>query len=159
MPTVQHQQSDPARLATTLQIQLCSTADGYARIRWTVDARKLKGSDKQLVSPPFNVDLGMRLGPAVFKVLLKASGSSTFKRSLGFGCVQVKCASELDDDACTKVRVIIGSEGRAQLPRGPLTHCFSSNPVFTLPEEWNFCSAAEQQSNAMVVNIDIAPLV
>jgi hypothetical protein len=142
-----------------LQSQLFSTVDGYARIRWTVDARKLLGSDKQLVSPPLNVDLGMRSGPAVFKVMLTASGGSTFKKSGGFGCVQVKCVSELDNDDCTNVRVSIGSEGRAQLPRGPLTHCFSSNPVFTLPEEWNFCSAAEQQSNAMVVNIDIAPLV
>jgi hypothetical protein len=144
-----------------LESQLCSTVDGYARIRWTVDARKLKGSNKQFVSPPLNVDLGMRSGPAVFKVMLTASGGSTFKQTEGFGCVQVKCFSELDDDACTNVRVSIGSEGLTQFPRGPLTHCFSSNPVFTLPKElaeWNFSSAEEQQSKTMVVNVDIAPL-
>jgi len=144
-----------------LQSQLCSTVDGYARIRWMVDARKLKSSDKQLVSPPLNVDLGISSGPVAFKVILTASEGSTFKKSRGFGCLQVKCVSELDDDGCTNVRVSIGSEGLAQLPRGPLTHCFSSNPVFTLPKElaaWNFCSAEEQQSKTMVVNVDIEQL-
>jgi hypothetical protein len=145
-----------------LESQLCSTTDGYTRIRWTVDARKLKGSDKKLVSPPETVDLGTSSGTAVFKVMLTASGGSTFRRSEGLGCVQVKCVSELNGDARTKVRVSIGSEGRAQLPRGPLTHSFSSNPVFTLPAElagWDFCSAVEQESLSMVVNVDIMPLV
>jgi hypothetical protein len=140
-----------------LQSQRCSTADGYARIRWTADARKLKGSDKQLVSPPLDVDLGLGSGPVAFKIMLTASGGSTFKKSGGVGCVQVKCCSELGEDACTKVRVSIGRD-----PRGPVPHCFSSNPVFTLPKEfaeWDFRAATELQSNSLVVNVDIAPLV
>lgn len=152
----------PSVPTVPLQSRLCSTVDGYARIRWTVDARKLNGSDKQLVSPPLGVDLGLGSGPVTFKIILTASWGSTFRKSGGIGCVQVKCCSELGEDACTKVRIAIGREERGSLPRGPVTHCFSSSPVFGLPKElaeWDFRAAAERQSNSMVVNVDITPLV
>jgi hypothetical protein len=146
-----------------LQSRLSSTVDGYARLRWTVDARKLNSSDKQLVSPPLDVDLGLGSGPVAFKIMLTASGgSSSFRKSRGVGCVQVKCCSELGADVCTEVRISIGREGQDSLPRGPVTHCFAASPVFTLPKklaEWDFRAAVEQQSNSMVVNVDIAPRV
>jgi hypothetical protein len=142
-----------------LQSRQCSTVDGYARIQWTVDARKLKSSNTQLVSPLLDVDLGLGSGPVAFKIMLKpAARGVTFKKSRGVGCVQVKCCSELGEDACTKVRIAIGRDQ----PRGPVPHCFSSNPVFSLPKElaeWDFHAAAERQSVSMVVNVDIAPLV
>jgi hypothetical protein len=147
----------PSMPTVPLQSRQCSTVDGYVRIQWTVDARKLKSSDKQLVSPPLDVDLGLASGPVAFKIMLTARGVA-FKKSGGVGCVQVKCCSELGEDACTKVRIAIGRDQ----PRGPVPHCFSSNPVFSLPKElaeWDFHAAAERQSNSMVVNVDIAPPV
>jgi len=125
-----------------------------------VDARKLRGSDKQLASSNFDVDLGPGLGSVVFKVMLATfGGTQSFKRTGGVGYVQVKCASE--GDINTKIRVSIGRGDRQRPPRGPFTHSFSDSPVFTLPRqqaEWDFWGAADEQSMTLVVNVDIAPL-
>lgn len=144
-----------------LVASLAGTADGFVRIHWTVDARKLRGSDKQLASSNFDVDLGLGLGSVVFKVMLATfGGTQSFKKTGGVGYVQVKCASE--GDINTKIRVSIGRGDRQRPPRGPFTHSFSDSPVFTLPRqqaEWDFWDAADEQSMTLVVNVDIAPLV
>ncbi|CAK0896021.1 unnamed protein product, partial [Prorocentrum cordatum] len=67
-----------------------SQVDGYCRTEWVVDARKLKGTDKQIVSPQFEVLL-RRGAPAVsFKMTLHpkttdAKGGVSFKKSEGVG--------------------------------------------------------------------------
>lgn len=143
-----------------LSASLSSTADGFVRIHWTVDARKLRGSDKQLVSSNFDVDLGLGLGSVVFKVMLATfGGTKPFGRTGGAGYVQVKCVSE--GDINTKIRVSIGRGDRQRPPRGPFAHSFSDSPVFTLPRqqaEWDFWGAADEQSMTLVVNVDVAPI-
>jgi hypothetical protein len=148
-----------------LEASLSSTADGSSRIQWTVDARKFWGTDKQLVSSTFDVDLGLGVGPAVFRVMLVTSGgTASFRKTGGVGCVQVKCACE----GCpclrpgpVRLRVSIGRGGRQSPPRGPFVHSFSDSPVFTLPRqqaEWDFRAAADEQSMTLVVNVDIASM-
>merc|ERR1719277_664591 len=68
-------------------------ADGSFRVKWTVDARKLKGNDKTVVSPPFEMS-SKAIG--TFKMMInptasKLKGGATFRNSNGRGSVQLKC--------------------------------------------------------------------
>jgi hypothetical protein len=142
-----------------------SKADGFSRAQWTVaDGRKLRSSDKRLVSPSFDLDLGLGSGPMTFVLVLYPKsaafkGSSSFKEAGGLGHVHLKCVSELGDDAAAvKVRLSIG-RGRARQLRGPFVHSFAASPLFALPKdqaEWNFGAAVEERPASLFVSVDVA---
>jgi len=141
-----------------------SEVDGFSRAQWAVDGRKLRSSDKRLVSPSFDLDLGLGSGPVAFVLVLYPKsatfkGSSSFKEAGGLGHVHLKCVSELGDDAAAvKVRLSIG-RGQARQLRGPLVHSFASSPLFALPKdqsEWDFGSAVEKQPASLFVSVDVA---
>lgn len=142
-----------------------SEVDGFTRARWTLDARKLKGSDKQLVSSPFEVVLsgaGWRVS-APFKIMVYPKsagfkGGASFRKSGGWARVQLKCASELPDDAIVKIRVSVGRGEQIQTLRGPFLHSFSVSSVFGLPRDqadWDFSSAVDTQTTTVDVSMDI----
>jgi len=141
-----------------------SEVDGFSRAQWTVDGRKLRGSDKRLVSPSFDLDLGLGAGPVAFVLVLYPKsatfkGSSSFKEAGGLGHVQLKCVSELDGDAAAvKVRLSVG-RGRARQLRGPFVHSFAASPLLALPKaqaEWDFGAAVEGQPASLFVSVDVA---
>merc|ERR1719414_2237517 len=156
----------------TPQIQLqnlvFSNVDGFFSVQWTVDARKLRGSDKQVVSPPFEVPVQAGGSSMTFKMVIcpksmsDKSGAS-FKKSNGIGHVQLKCESELSDMAVasTSFSISIGQGRKAQAPRGPYPHNFLSSAMCGLPKEhadWHFLSAVDRASLTCAINVDIAPL-
>ncbi|CAK0891968.1 unnamed protein product, partial [Prorocentrum cordatum] len=62
-----------------------SRAGGACRVQWSVDAKKLRGSDKQAVSPPLELSLRPGAPPATFKLLLCPSGGDSFRKAGGVG--------------------------------------------------------------------------
>jgi hypothetical protein len=133
------------------------------RVQWTVDERKLRGSDKRLVSPSFDVDFGVGSSPVTFVVMLypRSStfrGSESFQQTGGVGQVHLKCISELGGDIPTTIRVSIGGD-QNRLLRGPFAHSFAASPLFTLPREqaqWDFGAAVKEGSASLTVSVDVA---
>jgi hypothetical protein len=141
-----------------------STGSQTNRIYWTVDARKLKGNDKQAVSPPFDLSFGSQFPNVTFKMMLypkvvnDAKGGASFKKARGKGFVQVKCEAELEQTmANVRFRIGIGREGncgRAQ------SHNFAQSAVCGLPkdqEEFDFNEAVDKDSQTFLVKLEIVP--
>jgi len=137
------------------------------RVHWTVDARKLRGNDKQAVSPPFELSFGSQFPNVTFKMMIypkivnDSKGGASFKKAKGRGYVQLKCEAELSEAiANVQFRISIGSGDRQEDPRGPVSHNFSSSAVCGLPkdlEEWDFQSVVDQESMTFVVCLEIVP--
>jgi len=137
-----------------------SQEGGACRVQWSVEAKKLKGSEKQVVSPPLEVSLGQGAPPATFKLMLCPSGGDSFRKAGGVGQVQLKCCSGLSEGSwlLTAISISVGSGRKAQMPRGPFMHRFGSSYVFSAPREqavWDFGASVE--SAALAVTVEIAP--
>jgi hypothetical protein len=142
------------------------TATG-CRAQWTVDAKKLRGSDKQVVSPPFDVTLFPGAPPCTLKLMLypKATpgikGGTSFRKAAGVGHIQLKCCSELlEAHPATSICVAVGAGSKLQSPRGPFKHGFGSSSVFNLPKEqadWNFTESVELHGQTFVVDVELVP--
>jgi len=137
------------------------------RVHWVVDARKLRGNDKQAVSPPFELSFGSQFPNVTFKMMIypkivnDSKGGASFKKAKGRGYVQLKCEAELSEAiANVSFRISIGSGDKHEEPRGPVSHNFSSSAVCGLPkdlEEWDFASVVDQESMTFVVCLEIVP--
>jgi hypothetical protein len=148
----------------TLQRSFSATSSTF-RIFWHVDARKLKGNDKQAVSPPFELSFGTEFPAVTFKMMLypkvvnDAKGGASFKKAKGKGYVQVKCEAELSDEQTkAQVKFRIGVAG--QDPRGPQSHNFAQSAVCGLPkdqEEWDFTETVDKESQTFQVMLEIVP--
>lgn len=145
------------------------TLNGIARICWTVDAKKLRGSDKVAVSPAFE----MPSIPGTFRMMLcpkavsERKGGASFKKAKGRGFVQLKCEAALGEAGCGNMtlQICVGS-GRPDTPwqsplKGPVQHNFAENGVCCIPsrleEEWNFSKAVDEASQTFVVCLEILP--
>eukprot|EP00931_Biecheleriopsis_adriatica_P065136 TRINITY_DN39769_c0_g1_i1.p1 TRINITY_DN39769_c0_g1~~TRINITY_DN39769_c0_g1_i1.p1 ORF type:complete len:512 (-),score=95.72 TRINITY_DN39769_c0_g1_i1:54-1589(-) len=125
---------------------------------WVVNASKLRGSDRQIVSPPFSLDLGQQ--SAAFRLILvpKPSDSgkgANFSRSRGWGSVQVKCEAVLPHDAAHLVYTVwAGSGPKPRAPKGPVVHNFAENAISELPKNqgyWNFQEAVDKKSSTFTI--------
>lgn len=132
------------------------------KVFWPVDARKIQGMDKQVVSPSFQVR------PSVpFRLMIKPKiagdkkGQANFKMASGRGYCELKCEAEaeaLSKMPAMSFRLSIGCGARRQAWRGPVAHDFNDNTVGRLPSgvaEWNFSSAVEKDSTAFLVCLEI----
>jgi hypothetical protein len=158
----------PPQPQTLVHSQDASTGVRY--VIWTVDAKKLRGSDKVAVSPPFEVEgaLGqfkMMLCP---KAISDRKGGSSFKKAKGKGFVQIKCEAELGSnmDNNLLLNVSVGN-GRPdaywQSPlKDPVQHNFEDCGVCCLPtrpeDEWNFLRAVDEPSGTFAVRLEAWPL-
>lgn len=145
-----------------------SIASGNHRIHWTVDGRKLRGNDKQAVSPPFELPFGSY--PSVtFKMMIypkavnEGKGGASFKKAKGRGYIQLKCEAELNEAiANVAFRISIGSGDQRQPPRGPVYHNFSMSAVCGLPkdnDEWDFHQVVDRDSMTFLVCLEIVPVM
>lgn len=140
-------------------------SSGVYRVLWIVDARKLRGNDKQAVSPPFELFISGQQG-TTFKMMIYPSSSSSakkgacFKKALGRGYIQLKCEAELPETfAEVSYKVSIGSGAQAQEPRGS-THDFSKSAICGLPkgdDTWDFNSVVDQASMTFNVVLELVP--
>merc|ERR1719188_1371646 len=130
------------------------------RIEWTVDARKLRSSDQQAVSPSFDLTCGGRTVP--FKMTIYPTkvpdqrGGASFKKSNGRGSVSIRCVADLITGSTPlRFRIYTGRAGEnKQTPRGPVEHDFWAGAVCGLPRdiaEWDFQEVQDNASSTFVV--------
>jgi hypothetical protein len=129
---------------------------------WEVDARKLQGNYRQLVSPPFHITLGSQ--SVTFRLIITpkvptdSKGGASFQKSKGWGTVQVKCEAALSDDiAEVTYRIWVGSGQTLQHPQGPVCHNFAQNAFSELPkgqDQWNFNAAVDEKSSTFRVSFE-----
>lgn len=134
-------------------------ADGSLRVKWTVDARKLRANEKAVISPPFEIST---VECGVFRLILSPApsrfrGGATFKNSCGKGSVQLKC--ETDANSQFSFRILIGDgRGRYEAARGPVHHNFAVGVVGGLPrhqQEWDFNRAVDTSTRTFVVCLEV----
>jgi len=141
-----------------------SMATQRERIRWTVDARKLKSSDREAVSPNFEVSCG---GLLSFKMVLKpkamdsAKGGACFKKSRNKGSVELRCVTELDSPILKPFltfRMQITSDRRSEPFRGPVYHNFAERSMCGLPDgqdEWDFGKVVDRTTNTFAIVLEV----
>lgn len=148
-----------------------SVKSGFFRVHWTVDGRKLRGNEKQTVSPPFELSFGPKFPSVTFKMMIypemvnEGKGGSCFRKSKGRGYVQIKCEAELEESvAWVSFRISIGSGSKTVGPRGPRYHNFSQSAVTGLEEGptkdehiWDFTEVLDEASQTFVVCLEIVP--
>lgn len=131
------------------------------RMAWAVDARKLKGNDKQAVSPSFELLCGGRLLPFKLMIYTKQvtdqKGGASFRKSQGKGNIAIKCEADLTDHPMPLEFWICIGNGETQQPaRGPIIHDFSHGAVCMLPnDEWDFSSVVDQASSTFMVCLEV----
>jgi len=140
-----------------------SVSTRAARIEWNVDARKLRGNDKQAVSPSFDLSCGGRTLP--FKMMIypkqipEQRGGASFKKSKGRGSITIKCEADVHHGTTPLTfRIYTGQGVNKQIPRGPVEHDFSASAICTLPrsiEEWDFQEVADRASTIFVVGLEV----
>eukprot|EP00933_Yihiella_yeosuensis_P064395 TRINITY_DN67765_c0_g1_i1.p1 TRINITY_DN67765_c0_g1~~TRINITY_DN67765_c0_g1_i1.p1 ORF type:complete len:395 (-),score=96.25 TRINITY_DN67765_c0_g1_i1:308-1492(-) len=142
---------------------------GTDYVIWTVDAKKLRGSDKVAVSPPFEIESAaltfkMMLCP---KAVSDRKGGASFKKAKGRGFVQIKCEKFEKDRGSVSMNVSVGT-GRPdavwQSPlKDPVRHNFEDCGVCPLPprpeekDEWNFTRAVDERSQTFAVRLELLP--
>jgi len=139
--------------------------DVVHRVRWTVDARKLKSKDKEAVSPAFTIgEDGIE-----FKMILRpretseAKGGGSFKKARGRGVVLLRCLERLTPDTSdwTTFQISIGNPADAanqRQPRGPVEHNFGLKPIGGLPQgqdQWNFSQVVDKNTETFVVILEV----
>lgn len=140
-----------------------SVSSRATRIEWIVDSRKLRGNDKQAVSPSFDLTCGGRQLP--FKMMIypkqvtEQKGGASFKKSKGRGSVTIKCEADVHHGSTPlKFRIYTGQGTSKQPPRGPVEHDFSASAVCMLPrniEEWDFQEVVDRASGVFVVGLEV----
>jgi len=126
------------------------------RLRWTVDARKLRKNTHIIVSPIFHLPIG-REHPMPFKLLLhpkKDAGS--FRASKGVGTIRLKCEATVQESPDVSLQLRFGVN--KQTWRGPVLHNFAQSGICSLLEdqqEWNFISGIEQDSQTSLIFLEV----
>jgi len=133
-------------------------------VRWTLDARKVRGNDKQAVSPPLELPLApggrrVKLRLMIYPKVADLQIVQNFRSSRSRGFIQVKCEP---DRACPTVPVrfalAVGSGCRAQGAKGPVDHDFAKNNICGLPrhqDDWDFFSATDPSSMTVSVILEL----
>lgn len=150
----------PQTLTTTMRGDIC-------HVHWTIDARKLHGSDRVAVSPPFELACG---APVTFKMMVSpkvsfdGKGGASFRKARGCGIVQLKCEAQVSEVIAGSMtfRLSIGSgfgeKAVWQEARGPVQHNFTKSGICGLPkdeEEWDFNSVVDESSQTFVVCLEV----
>lgn len=158
--------SPPQRDAILQRVFSCSSL--VYRIRWTVDSRKLKRSDREAVSPIFELSFA---GPVEFSMILKpravddAFRGASFKKAQGWGSIELKCRGDVDTltNPVLTFRLGVGSHSnpkKQQRFRGPVTHDFRDRPICGLEgmnEWWDFQRSVDKQRQSFVVCLEVFP--
>lgn len=126
---------------------------GVACVEWMVDAKKLLSTDRQVISPVFDLK-GLRL-----KFILHARGSKTGQRhasmrnSGGIGSLSLKSDEvNLEDHELRYItyRVSVGSICGAWS-----SHDFVHTPILRCPGEWNFKKAVDKTTKYLKIQLEI----
>eukprot|EP00403_Amphidinium_massartii_P000028 CAMPEP_0178373984 /NCGR_PEP_ID=MMETSP0689_2-20121128/2144_1 /TAXON_ID=160604 /ORGANISM="Amphidinium massartii, Strain CS-259" /LENGTH=454 /DNA_ID=CAMNT_0019993943 /DNA_START=29 /DNA_END=1389 /DNA_ORIENTATION=+ len=143
-----------------LQRAYSVTNTGLLRVRWAVDGKILRSSDREKVSPDFELAPGQGLR---FRMVMKAltvsqeKGGGSFQRAKGKGTIELRCLNEITGQVPdVTFRLAIGSGGdpsKQYGPRGPVTHNFAEHSICGLKpgqDEWDFRKAVDSKTGTFV---------
>lgn len=120
---------------------------------WVIDARKLRGSDKQIVSSCF--ELGSE---GSFRLLIKPKvygerkGQASFQRAKGRGSIELKCDTATGAGKL-RVQIFIGDVELS----APVTHDFGEKSTVSLITEdadFNLASAVDKESSSLIIRLE-----
>lgn len=133
----------------------CRSDGGALRVRWFLDARKLKGNHKVAVSPPFKVRVDYDRTATFKLMLLPTSGTErrcgTFQKAKGRARVNLKCEEDLGA-VITSLRFSVAPENCSRTKQVHVND-FARNAVWAGTDAWDFL--AEEASYA-IVELEIA---
>jgi len=152
----------PALPSTSIKLGVqLSRSNAATSVRWTVDAKKMRSTDRVVVSSLFMLLLSGQ--PMPFRMMLvpavacRRRGGHCFKKARGVGRVQLKCeASDIPEDINTKIRFAL-SVGSEPL-RGPHEHDLRHAMLCGLPRDeadWNFVEAEDIASHTFAVCLTV----
>lgn len=159
-----------APVMQVLQRMTSTTSPLLQRIQWKIDAKKLKATDREHVSPAFEVEFLTK--KVLFKLVLRpkvvheARGGASFKKAKGLGCLELRCLERLDAGVHPMVtfRLTVLPSPYEETPRetiefrGPVVHDFSSRSTTYLPkdqDEWNFTNYVNPALQCFFVVVEI----
>jgi len=152
-------EEDSHRVQAHTLSQYRNCTNGAMCILWKVDAKKLRSSERQAVSPLFNA-------PLPFKMTIVPEGGTSFRKAGGRASIQLKCEVACKTSECFPVTfyLSVGSGHECDLrrpsPRGPITCDFARKGMCGLPKEcdmWDLLSVIDEQSQMFVVCLEIMP--
>jgi len=151
--TVEHHDCLQRSPPQTLKTNFDTTSNTY-QIRWHIDARKLYGNDRHVVSPSLYLSLPQSETAAVFKLMVRAKGNG-FKKSRGMGFVELKCESDLlGNDANVTFCITVGRE-----TTGFASHDFRSHPTAVQKQATSLWPAQDPSSHFVLVLLEVHPCV
>lgn len=133
-----------------------SVMSGICRFHWTVNASLLTTSDREKVSPPFelsfhgvNVEFKMIIRPVPSNA---SRGGHAFRKAQGMGTVELRClAEDTSLNPTVTFRVAVGSGGSGARTKhsctAPVKHNFGDRATCTLPGAFNFGKAAAEDQD------------
>lgn len=146
------------RVDVPRELRLDQRADGRVEVQWPVDARKLLGKDRQIISSSFEP-----FPNVVCKLMIKpkpkglSKGLASFQKARGCGSVELKIVEGIEKAPAFSFWLSIGSGDTKEAPRGPAEHTFASSSVCGLPkddEDWDFRAATDVASMTFLVTLE-----
>lgn len=126
---------------------------------WTVDAKKLRGNDRSVVSRPFSLAIGGPTCPVVAckmmlyaKTVMDRKGGQSFKQSGGQGTLQLKCEHDLTDsmENIVELRFSLGTNGASR----EVKHDFAQSAACT-SQDWDFSKAVNKKKQTFEVHVEV----
>jgi len=133
-------------------------------ICWTLDARKVRGNDKQVVSPLLELPLApggrqVKLRLMIYPREDEMQRVQNFRSSGSRGFIQIKCEP---DASCPTLPVrfalAVGSGSRTQGAKGPVDNDFAKNNMCGLPkyqDDWDFFSATDTSNMTVPIYLEL----
>lgn len=106
---------------------------GVMHTLWCLSAQKLRGKDRTIISPPFQLFEGSK---ASFKIMLAARGMAKKGACFKQAEVQLKCEDVIEErrGGAAELRIRIENDGpEAQVQRGTASYDFGQRTVCTIP--------------------------
>mmetsp|Transcript_97263 Transcript_97263/g.119153 ORF Transcript_97263/g.119153 Transcript_97263/m.119153 type:complete len:413 (-) Transcript_97263:208-1446(-) len=145
------------------QPQKIGRSSNMKQVYWVVDAGKLNGSAKVLVSPEFKIPSNGN--QYSFKMMMHPKDQTSFRGAGGQGCVQLKCESDTQHLKSCSVTFRMGiCNGRPGVdakrdgPRNLVTWDFKRSLVCDHEEvkkTWSFKDVVDAKTRTFVVCIEI----
>jgi len=124
-------------------------------IRWTADAKKVRGSDTTAVSPQF-----LLLGLPFKIVITPLVGSGSFTKAKGQGMMELKCLAPANGRAIPMMTFRFSAGGgrgaeAVQSSRQIVKHNFAQTGLAKDPEIWDFNGLLDKTSQTFVVCLNV----
>lgn len=126
-----------------------SVASRVHRITWTLKAQVLNSTNRNKVSPSFDLQIGNQAEAISCKLFLHAKGNSNQKGGSSFrsskpakGYIQLGCSNELDQPTIVRFRLFVGHQPRSSV----VQHDFCNSQKAGLPsgeDVWDLAKSVQ----------------